>query len=160
MLDEQVKRQEEQNNQFKEELKDLHTIEEGMKAFSAQQGSDYKQFVSSLTTSLNKHQKLITDFSNENDKLRKNRRKQQVEHLLALSNSFSSWDKKVGLSVDEFQSYMEMLGDDFKEKLEKKMGGTPENAFKRLDKDGSGSLNLQELRALLEELVEEEKSFD
>jgi len=40
------------------------------------------------------------------------------------------------------------------------MGGTPENAFKRLDKDGSGSLNLQELRALLEELVEKKKSFE
>jgi len=52
---------------------------------------------------------------------------------------------------------MEMLGADFQEKLQKKMGGTSENAFKRLDKDNSGSLNLQELRTLLEELVEEEK---
>jgi len=158
MLDEQVKRQEAQNNQFKDELKNLHTIEEGMKQFSAQQGSDYKQFVSSLTSSLNKHQQLLTDFASENDKLRTNRRKQQVDSLLALSNSFSSWDHKVGLSVDEFKSYMEMLGPEFQEKLAKKMGGTSENAFKRLDKDGSGSLNLQELRSLLEELVEEEKN--
>jgi len=157
MLDEQVKRQEAQNNQFKSELQNLHTIEEGMKQFSAQQGSDYKQFVSSLSSSLNKHQQLLADFAAENDKLRTNRRKQQVDSLLALSNSFQSWDKKVGLSVEEFKSYMEMLGADFQEKLQKKMGGTSENAFKRLDKDNSGSLNLQELRTLLEELVEEEK---
>jgi len=158
MLDEQVKRQEAQNNQFRDELKNLHTIEEGMKQFSAQQGSDYKQFVSNLSSSLNKHQQLIQEFSAENEKLRDNRKKQHIEHLLALSNSFANWDHKVGLSAEEFKSYLEMLGSDFQAKLTKKMGGNIDNVFKRLDKDNSGSLNLQELHSLLEEFAEDEKS--
>jgi len=93
-----------------------------MKSFAAQQGSDYKQFVGSLTTSLNKHQQLLTQFSHENEKLRTNRRKQQVDSLLALSNSFQSWDHKVGLSSEEFTSYMEMLGSEFQEKITKENG--------------------------------------
>jgi len=152
MLDEQVTRQEEQNQQLAFELTQLHSIEEGMKQFAAQQGDDYKVFVDKLTSSLSHHQKLIQDFSNENQKLKKNRRQIQIDSLLSLSNSFQNWDKKVGLSTEEFQSYLEMIGPEFQEILKAKFGSM-EEVFVKLDADRSGTLNISELRTLLNDLV-------
>jgi Ca2+-binding EF-hand superfamily protein len=127
-----------------------------MREFAAQQGADYQIFVDKLTSSLNQHQKLLKDFSNENQKLKNNRRQIQIDSMLALSNSFQNWDKKVGLSQDEFSSYMEMLGPNFMSVLNTKFGSLA-GVFKKLDVDGSGTLNISELRTLLNDLVEEER---
>lgn len=129
-----------------------------MKQFAAQQGADYKAFVDQLTSSLNQHQKLLNEFAGENQKLKNNRRQQQIDSLLALSNSFQNWDKKVGLSTVEFESYLEMLGPSFQSKLTAKFGGSLDAVFAKLDSDRNGTLNITELRSLLNELVEDEKN--
>eukprot|EP01012_Entosiphon_sulcatum_P053598 TRINITY_DN7376_c0_g1_i1.p1 TRINITY_DN7376_c0_g1~~TRINITY_DN7376_c0_g1_i1.p1 ORF type:complete len:373 (+),score=126.76 TRINITY_DN7376_c0_g1_i1:32-1120(+) len=155
LLDAQVTRQEEQNKQLHEELGQLRTIEEGIRQFTAQQGADYAQFVEQLTGNIHRHEALLQDFAAENSKLRENRRKQQVDSLLSLSNCFQHWDHKVGLSVDEFRSYLQLLGPSYELRLRQLVGGTDERIFGQLDKDGSGTLNVSELRAALEQLVQD-----
>jgi len=126
-----------------------------MKALAGKQAQDYESFVRQLTDSLNRHEKLIGDFKRENEELARNRKKIEIDSYLALANSFQYWDQKVGLAYDEFESYLEMLGSDFDAIIAAKFGNK-EAAFKKLDADNSGSLNVTELRFLLNEIVVEQ----
>ena len=128
-----------------------------MAALAAEQGETFNEFVEKLNTSLATHEKLLGDFKRENDDLAKNRKQIQIDSFIALSNSFSMWDCKIGLDVMEFEGYLEMLGGDFDDVFVRKFGGDREAAFKRLDTDESGALNISELRNFLNEIVVEEE---
>eukprot|EP01129_Flabellula_baltica_P014429 TRINITY_DN68_c1_g1_i2.p2 TRINITY_DN68_c1_g1~~TRINITY_DN68_c1_g1_i2.p2 ORF type:complete len:160 (-),score=48.16 TRINITY_DN68_c1_g1_i2:10-489(-) len=156
MLDEQVARQEEQNNRLKDQLDDLSGIREGMEALAAQQGEDYQAFVDKLNSNLDKNQKLLDDFAAENEKLRQNRRKIQIDSYIAMSNSFSMWDATAGLSRDEFQGYLSLLGAEFEAAMISKYGTDIDTIFTKLDTDGNGSLNIPEVKKLLNTVVTEE----
>eukprot|EP01012_Entosiphon_sulcatum_P032389 TRINITY_DN41202_c0_g1_i1.p1 TRINITY_DN41202_c0_g1~~TRINITY_DN41202_c0_g1_i1.p1 ORF type:complete len:585 (-),score=151.77 TRINITY_DN41202_c0_g1_i1:14-1744(-) len=155
LLEESVAKQEEQNDRLSDELGKLRTIEDGLRQFASQSAADYGHFVDQLASNLNRNEQLLKDFASENQKLRVNRRKQRIESMLSLANGFQHWDNKIGLSPHEFDAYMQMLGDEFQQRLREKIGATPDRAFGVLDKDGSGSLSVSELRQLLEQLVEE-----
>ena len=148
---------EEQNNQLKSDLGDLKGIQEGMAALAEQQGEDYTAFVTNLNDSLARHEQLLSDFHRENQDLANNRKQIQIDSYIALSNSFAMWDCKIGLDVMEFEGYMSMLGSDFDAAFAEKFGGDKAAAFAQLDTDGSGTLNISELRNLLNEIVVEEE---
>lgn len=153
LLDKQVTRQKEQNDQFKDELSKLQTIEQGMKSFADQQGEDYANFVTQLTGNIQRNEELLNEFAEENELLSKNRRQQRVDSLVALSNSFQFFDHEAGLSAEEFKVFMETLGPELQSVLREKVGASSESAFGSLDKDNSGTLNLGELRNIVEEMV-------
>lgn len=136
-----------------EELSQLNHISEGMKALAEQQGADFKEFVDHLNSSLDRHSQLLKDFEAENVKLRENKKAIQVNSLVGLANTFATWDRKPGLSIEEFNQYLEMLGQDFKKLLFAKYSSI-EEVFKRLDTDNSGSLSVSEVRVLILELVD------
>lgn len=126
-----------------------------MKAFAAKAGEDYGAFVGQLTSQISRNEKLLSDFSQENTRLKENRRQQQVNMLLQMSSSFAQWDHKVGLSPDEFTQYIALLGPEYERKIREKIAPTEDNAFGLLDADKSGTLNLNELRRMLEEISKE-----
>jgi len=150
-LDSAVAKSEQQNQKLGEEIGKLKTVEEGLKQFAQKQGADYENFVNNLTGSINKHQQLLKDFAAENEKLRENRKKGEIESMIALSNNFQMLDGKVGLSIEEFQSYLEMLGPEFEKRI---LAKAPQQSLKALfsvlDKDKNGTLNIPELRQFLE----------
>jgi len=142
MLDVQLERQAEQN-------KELATI-------ASKQQSDFQQLMHGINESFMFSQDVLSGYSNENDRLRENRRQIKIDSYLAMSNSFSSWDHKSGLSVDEFKAYLELLGSDFEHAMIAKYGGNAETVFSMLDVDNNGSLNIPEVRKLLKDLVTDE----
>jgi len=150
-LENSVKQSEAQNKIMGEELGKLHNVQEGLEKFAAQQGSDYKAFVNNLNSSLDRHKQLLTEFSAENDKLKINRKKIELDSMIALSNQFQTMDGKAGVSVDEFKDYLDTLGPEFTARVLK--GKTLEQLFATVDKDKSGSLNIPELRAFLQATV-------
>jgi len=153
-LDASLNRSEQQNAKLSEEVTKLHTIEEGLQQFAQKQGADYAVFVGNLTNSINKHQQLLKEFAAENEKLRNNRRKIEIDSMVSLSNNFQMLDGKVGLSVEEFQSYLNMLGPDFVQRItDKAPGQSLQSLFLSLDKDKNGTLNIPELRVFLESTV-------
>lgn len=154
-LDAQVDRLDEQNTQLKGHLDDLKSIEEGMKAYAEQAGESFGEFVKQMTSQISRNEKLLSDFSAENAKLRDNRRKQQLNMLLQMSTSFQNWDHKVGLSPEEFAQYLTMLGPQYEQMIREKISPTPDNAFGVLDLDKSGTLNVQELRSMLEAILKD-----
>lgn len=153
MLDAQVTRQKEQNEAFKKELGKLETIEAGMKEFADQQGEDYATFVEQLTSNIQRNAELLDQFAAENELLTENRRKQRVESLVALSNSFQFFDHEAGLSAEEFTVFLDTLGPELRGIFEEKIGANDENTFGKLDTDNSGTLNVGELRAVVDEMV-------
>lgn len=153
MLDMQVTRQKEQNDEFKEELGKLQTIEAGMKEFAEKQGEDYASFVDQLTGNIQRNAELLDKFAAENELLTENRRKQRVESLVALSNSFQFFDHEAGLSAEEFTVFLDTLGPELQAVFKEKIGANDESTFGRLDKDNSGTLNVGELRAVIDEMV-------
>lgn len=155
MLDQQLVRQEQQNKELAHEVSNLHTIKEGLQEFAVHQGQSYTDFTNKLEASLNRHAKLIQDFAEQNRQLKENREKIQIDSYLSMINSFSAWDDRAGLSVEEFKEYLEFLGPDFEKVMIGKYGGDLASVFARLDSDGSGSLNIPEVRILLEAVVEE-----
>jgi len=153
-LDSAVTKSEQQNAKLAEEINKLHTVEEGLRQFAQKQGADYENFVNNLTGSINKHQQLLKEFAAENEKLKENRRKIEIDSMVSLSNNFQMLDGKVGLSVEEFQSYLDMLGPEFVNKIKAKAPQQSlENLFSNLDKDKNGTLNIPELRVFLESTV-------
>jgi len=146
-------RQEEQNKQLLEEVNNLHTIKQGLQEFAVAQGHSYLEFSERLTASLDKHTQLLKDFTEENRKLKENRQKIQVDSYLAMSNSFSTWDMKGGLSIDEFRGYIELLGPEFEKVMLTQFGGSYDNVFAKLDTDKSGALNIPEVRVVVEGVV-------
>ena len=128
-----------------------------MAALAADQGETFTEFVEKLNSSLAQHEKLLGDFKRENDDLAKNRKQIQIDSFIALSNSFAMWDCKIGLDVMEFEGYLAMLGGDFDDVFVRKFGGDRAKAFEQLDTDGSGTLNISELRNFLNEIVVEEE---
>ena len=128
-----------------------------MAALAAEQGASFSEFVEKLNSSLAQHEQLLGDFQRENDDLAKNRKQIQIDSYIALSNSFAMWDCKIGLDVSEFEGYLAMLGSDFDDIFAAKFGGDRAEAFAKLDTDGSGALNISELRNMLNEIVVEEE---
>lgn len=147
-LDQSVAKSEAQNKVLAEELGKLNQVQEGLQQFAAQQGADYAVFVDNLTASLDRHKQLIQEFSQENDKLKSNRRKIELDSLVALSTQFQTMDGRAGVSLDEFKDYLDTLGPEFTARV--LHGKTLEQLFAVVDKDKSGSLNIPELRAFLE----------
>jgi len=147
-LEESVNKSEKQNQIMANELGKLHNVQEGLEKFAKQQGADYAAFVTDLNKSLDTHKQLLKDFSAENDKLKVNRKKIELDNLVALSTQFQNMDGKAGVSVDEFRDYLDTLGPDFTARVLK--GKTLEQLFAQVDKDRSGSLNIPELRQFLE----------
>jgi mitofilin len=153
-LDAAVTKSEQQNQKLSEEIGKLHSVEEGLRQFAQKQGADYENFVNNLTGSINKHQQLLKDFAAENEKLKQNRRQIEIDSMISLSNNFQMLDGKVGLSIEEFQSYLDMLGPEFENKIKAKAPQQNLQAlFSSLDKDHNGSLNIPELRHFLESTV-------
>jgi uncharacterized phage infection (PIP) family protein YhgE len=155
LLDAQVTKLDGANDRMRAQLDDLKTIEEGMKKFAAEAGEDYAQFVSQLTSQIDRNEALLADFADENTKLKENRKRQQVNMLLQMSSSFSHWDSKVGLSPDEFLQYLSLLGPEYEAKIKERIGSEEGQVFGTLDTDGSGTLNMNELRKMLEEITQE-----
>merc|ERR1712032_182605 len=135
---------------------DLKTIQESMQAFAETAGEDFSNFVSQLTSQVKKNEELIDEFAAQNAKLKDQSHKQQVLMLLDHSNSYASWDRNVGLSPEEFSTYISWLGAEYATKIYEKIGATDAKAFGKLDVDSSGTLAMEEVRAMLEQVVADE----
>lgn len=155
-LDQEVSKMEGQNEKLKEQLGDLRKIEEAMKAHAEEAGEDFANFVSQMTELVGKNQEQLDEFTEQNEKLKKNRMKQQVTSLVMMTNNFQNWDEEAGLSIDEFRQYISFLGPEFEEKIRKRCNTSDEeNPFGKLDHNGDGTLNVAEVRDLLENVVKE-----
>lgn len=157
-LDQQVSDMEGQNTRLNEQLDDLKTIQESMRAFADQAGEDFATFVQQLTEQVSKNEKLVEEFANQNAQLKKNRQQQQVNMLLHMSASFQDWDDEAGLSPEEFQGYLSLLGPEYERRIRTRLSSDLENPFGQLDIDNSGTLNLSEVRTLLHDILQEIES--
>jgi len=155
-LDQQIINLDGQNDRLKSQLDDLKTIQESMQAFAETAGEDFSKFVSQLTSQVKKNEELIDEFAAENAKLKEQSRKQQVLMLLDHSNSYANWDRNVGLSPEEFTTYISWLGKEYASKIREKIGATEDKAFGKLDVDNNGTLDMEEVRAMLEAIVADE----
>jgi len=142
MLDAQVERQAEQNRE--------------LAAIAAKQSADFQTMMAGLSQSFQLNQNLLSEYGNENEKLKQTRKQIKIDSYLAMSNSFSTWDQQAGLSIEEFRAYLDLLGPEFEDAMLKKYGGNVDTVFKSLDIDNNGSLNIPEVRKLLRDLVTDE----
>merc|ERR1740121_1702355 len=154
-LDQKLRDMEGQNDQLKSQLDDLKIIQESMKSFADQAGEDFTAFVDKLTDQVNRNEQLVGEFAEQNAKLKKNRQQQQVNMLLQMSTTFQNWDNEVGLSPDEFQQYLALLGPDYERRIRTRLSSDQDNPFGKLDADNSGSLNVQEVRNLLQDILDD-----
>mmetsp|Transcript_141759 Transcript_141759/g.395239 ORF Transcript_141759/g.395239 Transcript_141759/m.395239 type:complete len:376 (-) Transcript_141759:135-1262(-) len=154
-LNHEVSEMEGQNEKLKSQLEDLNSIKESMKTFAETAGEDFDQFVQQLTGLVERNQEQIDEFAEQNRKLKANRLAQQVNSLLQMSMTFQNWDAEAGLSSQEFEQYVSFLGPEYEQRIRSRLDASGEDPFGKLDQDGNGNLNLEEVRNLLNDLVKE-----
>lgn len=155
-LDQEVSQMDGQNEKLKDQLSGLRKVEEAMKAHTSNAGDDFATFVEQMTSLVEKNQEQLDEFTEQNEKLKRGRQKQQVASLAMMANNFQNWDEQAGLSVKEFRQYISFLGPEFEGRIRQRFNSQDdENPFGKLDRNGDGNLNIAEVRSLLESVVRE-----